>query len=407
MITSLNIAMVAACPFPTSQGSQVLIRELSEALVRRGHHLHIVTYHFGEAINCPGLTIHRIPEFFRYNKFRSGPAFRKPLLDILLSRKLDEVVRRHQIQIIHCHNYEAPVAAFPVRYLHKIPVVYHSHNTMSDEFYTYFKLKLPQILACGAANLMDRYIPRHADYVIAINRRVVEFLVKKGTPVSRIKFIPPGIDFGSDDRLVSEGLYPNPKYDRSNGPIIVYAGNLDGYQRMDLLLEALPSVFKTHAQARLVVLTGSDPEVLLRHASALNILDHLEIIHKPDFNLVKHLLLNSTVAVNPRISWSGYPIKLLNYMSAGLPVVAFQGAAPAIDDGFTGLLVQSPDVHAYSHAISSLLSDPGLAKRMGEMGKEMVKHNNSWDLIVPEIEQIYAHLLNLQIHSEKEKSLAA
>ena len=39
---TLRIAMVAPCPFPTSQGTQVLIGQLAQALRKRGHQVHLV-----------------------------------------------------------------------------------------------------------------------------------------------------------------------------------------------------------------------------------------------------------------------------------------------------------------------------------------------------------------------------
>lgn len=394
MIPKQNIAMVAACPFPTSQGSQVLIRELSEALSRRGHAVHVVTYHFGENIPCPGLTIHRIPELFRYNKFRSGPEIRKPILDLLLALKLDQVVRKHRISIIHTHNYEAPVASFPVRALRGIPVVYHSHNTMSDEFYTYFRLKFPQALARFAAHLMDRYIPRSADFVIAINRRVADFLISMGTSPSKVKFIPPGIDFGQEDGAVELGS--RCRLGLGKGPLIVYAGNLDGYQRMDLLLKAMPEVFKVHENATLVVLTNSNPMYLMRDAERIGIMGRIKIIENPHFKLIREVMAHGTVAVNPRISWSGYPIKLLNYMAAGLPVVAFEGAAPPVENGINGLLAPSGDTRAFAQMINRILEQPSSANAMAIEARKSISLNHNWEKISEDIELVYANLLGIK-----------
>ena len=83
-----TIAMVCACPFPSSQGSQVFIKQLSEALHRRGHTVHVVTYHFGEDLETSGLAITRIPRLLSYDKLRAGPSLKKPLLDLLLSARL-------------------------------------------------------------------------------------------------------------------------------------------------------------------------------------------------------------------------------------------------------------------------------------------------------------------------------
>ncbi len=396
--------MVAACPFPTSQGSQVLIRELSEALVRRGHEVHIVTYHFGENIPCKGMIIHRIPEFFPYSKFRSGPEIRKPLLDLQLSYKLNQVVKEHGVDIMHCHNYEAPVAAFPVRFLRGIPVVYHSHNTMSDEFYTYFRLKIPQILARGAAHLMDRYIPRRADFVIAINRSVADFLIQSGTPPDRVKYIPPGIDYG-DQVSVDEAMLRQ-KYNLGEGPLIIYSGNLDGYQRMDILLKSLPDVVKSHNSTRLVILTSSDADAFLKYAEEQKVGKYICLIKSPGFDVVKQLYKIGTLAVNPRISWSGFPIKLLNYMAAGLPIVAFHGAAPSVLHGSTGLLAPAGNSDLFGKHICRLIESPEYAESIGNKAKGIVKEHYCWDSIANDIEQVYAKILNLKIFAEIETNKA-
>ena len=358
---ALNIAMVAACPFPTSQGSQVLIRELSETLARRGHRVHVVTYHFGEDQDCRGVKIHRIPQIFPYRKFRSGPEIRKPILDLLLARKLDQVVREEKIQIIHAHNYEAPLAAVPARALRKVPLVYHSHNTMSDEFYTYFRLKFPQFLARFAAHIMD-------------------------------KTIPPGIEFGPLPQ-------PNPALRRvlnlGDGPLILYVGNLDGYQRLDLLIRALRITFASHPDAKFVLLTGSDVRPFRRVLLDSGLDDRTVIFERLSFQQIKEICALGTIAVNTRISWSGFPIKLLNYMAAGLPVVAFSGSAAPVEHGVTGILVPPQDIEAFAAAMLKLLDDQDLCSRMGIEARKIAQRDYSWNEIASLIEARYYQLLGI------------
>jgi glycosyltransferase involved in cell wall biosynthesis len=262
---------------------------------------------------------------------------------------------------------------------------------MSDEFYTYFRLKIPQILARGAAHLMDRYIPRHADFIIAINRPVANYLIEHGVPADKIKFIPPGIDFG--------GNLPDPdpalrrKLNLGDGPLILYVGNLDGYQRMDLLLDALPEIFSRCAEARLLLLTGSDSEPLMRSAHERGFADRITVAPHPPFDKVREIMALGTVAVNPRVSWSGFPIKLLNYMAARLPVVAFSGAAAPITHEVNGLLVPAEDTRGFASAVIRLLEEPVLAQRLGFAGAEIVRKLYSWDKISADIERIYYKII--------------
>jgi len=127
----LKIVVVAACPFPAAFASSGLIRESSQALAKRGHEVHVVTYHLGvNGFNTDGLHIHRIPSVSKYRKKSSGVSIGKPFLDILLTLKLLKVVKSIKTDIIHAHNFEAPPAGYIARMLTNIPVVYHAHNTM-------------------------------------------------------------------------------------------------------------------------------------------------------------------------------------------------------------------------------------------------------------------------------------
>ena len=56
----MRIAMVAACPFPWPRGTPIRIHRMAEALGRRGHDVHVVTYHLGGPTPTPHMTVHRI-----------------------------------------------------------------------------------------------------------------------------------------------------------------------------------------------------------------------------------------------------------------------------------------------------------------------------------------------------------
>ena len=128
--------MVAACPFPVAQGSQVYIEQMCTALAKRGHQVHLVCYHFGTHEGKYNFTVHRIPRITKYSRFRAGPSLQKPFLDLLLTIKLWQVIKKEKIDIIHAHNYEAPLAGFIVRTVTAVPVIFNSHNVLSDELDT-------------------------------------------------------------------------------------------------------------------------------------------------------------------------------------------------------------------------------------------------------------------------------
>jgi len=112
-----RIAVVAACPFPSLRGSQVLVRELAAGLAHAGHSVHVVTYPTAQHLApVERIAIHRVrklPGLWTAHPF----GWQKVVLDLLLAWRLLGVVRQQRIDIIHAHNVEAPLVAFLVRWL--------------------------------------------------------------------------------------------------------------------------------------------------------------------------------------------------------------------------------------------------------------------------------------------------
>ena len=217
----LRIAMVAACAFPSPRGSQVLIRELAQSLAEHGHEVHLVTYPYGEnLVPIHGIFVHRTaaPRFAIDSRVLG---WRKLLLDACLIWALYRVVRRERIQVIHAHNYEGPLIAYVVRLLTGVPVVYHSHNALEDELACYFRAGWQRRLARVLGRMLDRQIPRRADFSIALTPELESFLRARGVAADRIATIPPGVglappaDTGASNRDPFDGRFA-----------VIYAGTL-------------------------------------------------------------------------------------------------------------------------------------------------------------------------------------
>ncbi|HET6798440.1 MAG TPA: hypothetical protein VFH40_14870, partial [Gemmatimonadales bacterium] len=89
MTDSLRIAMIAACPFPWPRGTPIRIHRIAEAVARRGHHVHVVTYHLGQDLADPPFVMHRIRDVPGYRRTDPGPTLRKLFqLDPMLAGRL-------------------------------------------------------------------------------------------------------------------------------------------------------------------------------------------------------------------------------------------------------------------------------------------------------------------------------
>ena len=79
----------------------------------------------------------------------------------------------------------------------------------------------------------------------------------------------------------------------------------------------------------------------------------------------------ASVLVNPSLSES-FGMTVVEGMASGLPVIATRvgGQEEFVDDGTTGLLIESEDPAELVDAIRQIRRDPDGARRMGEAGKE-------------------------------------
>src|ERR1700737_4792771 len=110
-----SIAMVVPCAFPGNYGTPAAIREICEALVDRGHRVHVVTYPFADDAVGDKVRVWRVPYWRKRKVVYVGPSFEKLILDLLLLLKLCRVIRREKVEIIHAHAYEGALIGFLAR----------------------------------------------------------------------------------------------------------------------------------------------------------------------------------------------------------------------------------------------------------------------------------------------------
>jgi glycosyltransferase involved in cell wall biosynthesis len=363
---SYRIAMVGACPFPVPQGSQVLLKTTAQALQRRGHDVRLVVYGYGIGEDDSGVPLRRAWRVPLARKTAAGPSVFKPLLDLALAAQLARVINTENIEVVHAHNYEGLMVALAVG---KRPIVYHAHNAMADELPHYFG---------GAAVVeelgrrLDRNLPRQADHVIAPQPALADYLAASGCPSERVSVIAPSVD---------AELFSPPDVGEAVPPVL-YSGNLDRYQNLGLLTSAMEKVRESLPEARLVVATADRRRI----AGA-------ETVVTRDFNAMRQVLAQDAVFACPRVSWSGYPMKLLNAMAAGKASVACRSAAYPLRDGATGLIVPDNDLDRFAEALLHLLQDPALRLSLGQAARKVVLDEHHPDTVAAQIEEAYSRAL--------------
>lgn len=351
---------------------------MAEALARRGHDVHVVTYHLGKRLTEPPFVVHRIGDIPSYRHTAPGPTWRKlARLDPLLVRLLRRLHGRIRFDVVHGHHYEGLLVASAARA--RVPIVYDAHTTLGAEL-PHYRIGLPGWLKRGLGARLDRRLPGRADHVIAVSESIRQHLVAVGAVApERIHVIPNGVDW--QRFRVNGGTDPN------RGTII-FTGNLAAYQGVELLIEAFASLRARKHDARLLILTESSFEPYEKAARELGVRDAIDVRDVP-FEETPALLAAAAVAVSPRPRCDGIPQKLLNYMAAGTPIVAFDGSAVHLEHERTGLRVPDGDTAAMGAAIERLLDDPHLARQLGDAARDQVRREFHWDGVASRVERVY------------------
>jgi len=115
---------------------------------------------------------------------------------------------------------------------------------------------------------------------------------------------------------------------------------------------------------------------------------------------VHELLLSADFFVMPSL-YEGGPIVVLEAMRAGLPTIATRtGAVPEyVNEGETGLIVETGDRVALAGAIDQLLQHPEEWNTMGNKGREHFEMNFTLDKTVDKLTDLYRSLLQKKLPS--------
>lgn len=244
----------------------------------------------------------------------------------------------------------------------------------------------------GLRPLLDRnLIGRLADAFIAVSaegRR--QMLDHERIPADKVVLLPNGVPPrpGGDGSRARAALGLDPAL-----PLIVSVGHLRPEKALELLIEAVALLPERHRAAQ--VLIAGEGEERARLEAARERLGLAARVHLPGARAdVADILAAADLAVCCS-DFEGGPLSVMEYMEAGLPVVATAvgGLPELVRDGETGLLVPPRDPAALAAALARLLDDEGLAERLGEGGRRLQRERYGIDAWIARLERLYEGLL--------------
>ncbi|HET9655823.1 MAG TPA: glycosyltransferase family 4 protein [Kineosporiaceae bacterium] len=215
---------------------------------------------------------------------------------------------------------------------------------------------------------------------------------------SRMVRLTPGVD---DEMFRPEAgrAEVRARHGLGGRPVVVCVSRMVARKGQDTLVRALPLIRRRVPGAALL-LVGDGPHrpQVERLAAGLGLRDDVVFAGRLPWTATPAYYAAGDVFCMPTRTRRGglepeaLGICYLEAAATGLPVVAGDsgGAPDAVLDGENGYVVAGRDVEAVADRCSSLLEDPGLARKFGTRGREWVAAAWRWDDLAVRLQRLLA-----------------
>lgn len=292
---------------------------------------------------------------------------------------LIRLLRRERVDILHGHMFGSNVWACLLGKLARVPVI-----VCHEHMWSY-----------GGGRLrawIDRWlIARLSDTFIAVSeqgrRSMIEVEKIRPEDVTLIRNGVPAPPAGNPDRIREElGI-------QEGQPVIVSVGFLRVEKAYEVLIAAAAQLAPSHPGLR-VLIVGGGPE----HERLQALIEELglsEVVTLLGIRGDVPDVLSVADAAVCCSDFEGGPLAVMEYMGAGLPVVASRvgGLPELVQDGETGILIPPRDPAALAEALGELLADAPRRDRMGEAGRALRRREYGIDAFIGRLQALYERLV--------------
>ncbi len=229
--------------------------------------------------------------------------------------------------------------------------------------------------------LFERLTFKTADVVMSTNESYAEiarergkvdprdnFIVRSGPNLARLKVVP-----------------PEPAWRNGRDHMIGYVGVMGDQEGLDLILETARVMVRERGRNVQFVLMGDGPalEGLRALAAELGVADYITFTGWANDQIVFPVLSTADVCVGPdrvnAMNDKSTMNKILEYMAFSRPIVQFDVTEGRRSAGDASLYAKVNDPVDFADRIIELLDDPGRRAAMGELGRERILGELSWD----------------------------
>ena len=368
---------------PGTVGGSTHVRAVAEGLAALGHDVHVAYTPGGDPPESSGVTWHAMPPPFGETRFRMALAPRVTRLARTL--RPDLVVERY-------HNFggEGIWAALTVG----VPSVLEVNAPVVDHPGSW-KGRLDRAAVFHPLRRWREWQCRQAALIVTPTAAIVPAWLPAGRVLT--------IEWGADTARFHPDAAGRVPFTRDRGKVVaIFAGAFRAWHGAIHLVDAIDRLHARGEHDTVAVLVGAGPELAdvreaarrvpgvtvagaLPHEDMPAVLAAADIGVAP-FDIGRHAPLHLD------FYWS--PLKVFEYMAAGLPVVApkLPRLAALVENGREGLLYDAHDPGALASGLARL-GDAALRRQLGSHARTRASAEYGWDVHCRRLEAAFTGIV--------------
>ncbi len=397
----MKLLFLAPQPFFQERGTPIAVQLALQVLAARvgqgrGEIIDLLAYQEGEDVQIPGVTIHRIntPKFL--NGVGPGISWKKLVCDLFFLVKALQLVwsaRRNQYDLVHAVE-ESVFIAWLIKLIWKVPYIYDMDSSLAMQLTEKWWVLRPLF---PIMEWFERLAVRSSIAVVPVCDALAAIANRHGsseTLVLRdISLLSESENSEVEDLRATVGMSVDEQ-------LILYVGNLEPYQGIDLLLEGFGVAEKGGAQAALIVIGGSQQHIAYyaKKAQALQIKRAFFVGPRPISRLSEYIL-QADILASPRVRGNNTPMKIYSYLHSGRAIIAtgLYTHTQLLTEEIS-LLVE-PNVEKFGEGIKRLVADDALRQRIGKRARALAEELYTLPDFTRRLNELYDRLLG-QIGAE-------
>jgi glycosyltransferase involved in cell wall biosynthesis len=392
----MRALVIAPQPFFTPRGTPFSVYYRTLITAELGVKVDLLTYGQGEDVAIPGVRLVRVPHFRLFGNVKTGPSFLKLVLDGFLSVWTLALLLRYRYQFVHAHE-EAVFFARLLKPIFRFKLVYDMHSSLPEQLEN-FKFTKSRVITSIFRFLEDSCL-RSADAVITICPALAEYV--NGRIVDAGKHLLIENSIFDPVNIVKRELsgpravaFRRATDIRKGNLVIVYAGTLEHYQGIVLLLHAFKKVATANADVYLFIVGGTDEQVehYSRIAGEACISERCCFTGRVSPEIARQYNLMATLLISPRITGLNTPLKIYEQLASGIPLVATNiYAHTQVLDNSVAFLAE-PRADELARAILQALLSKRERQRKAGNAKRLYRDKYSRSVYVAKMQHLLALL---------------